>query len=66
MASLTGLNSIGLPKFSENMDPNDANALYNYLYQLQEQLQYILTNLDTDNLSDSLVSQLTLDGSDAG
>ena len=39
MASITGLGKIGLPKLSENMDPADARALRNYLYQMQEQLQ---------------------------
>ena len=39
MASVMGINKIGLPKLSENMDPEDARALRSYLYQLQEQLQ---------------------------
>ncbi len=58
MASVMGINKIGLPKLSENMDPEDARALRGYLYQLQEQLQYVLTNLDTENLSDELRSRL--------
>ena len=58
MASITGLGKIGLPKLSENMDPADARALRNYLYQMQEQLQYVLTNLDTENLSDDLRTKL--------
>ena len=37
MASITGLGKIGLPRLSENMDPDDARALRNYLYQMQEQ-----------------------------
>ena len=41
MASTTGLGKIGLPKLSENMDPADARALRGYLYQMQEQLQYV-------------------------
>jgi hypothetical protein len=60
MASIAGLNSLGLPKFSANMPQEDAQTLYNYLYQLQEQLQYLLTNLDTDNLSEELKAQLGL------
>jgi hypothetical protein len=43
------------------MDPEDARVLYNYLYQLQEQLQYLLTNLDTDNMSEELRAQLGLE-----
>ena len=58
MASVMGINKIGLPKLSENMDPEDARALRGYLYQLQEQLQYVLTNLDTENLSDELRARL--------
>ncbi|MGN0661896.1 MAG: hypothetical protein ACI4LE_01990 [Faecalibacterium sp.] len=56
MASITGISKIGLPKLSENMDPGDARALRNYLYQMQEQLQYVLTNLDTENFSDEMRS----------
>ena len=40
------------------MDPEDARALRSYLYQMQEQLQYVLTNLDTENLSDDLRTKL--------
>ena len=58
MASVMGINKIGLPKLSENMDPEDATPLRGYLYQLQEQLQYVLTNLDTENLSDELRTRL--------
>ena len=38
MASVTGLSKIGLPHLSENMDAEDARAIRNYLYQMQEQL----------------------------
>lgn len=54
MASIAGLGKISLPKLSAQMDPDDARALRNYLYQMQEQLQYILTNLDTENLSEGM------------
>ena len=57
MASMNGLSKLGLPKLSENMDPEDARALRSYLYQMQEQL-YVLTNLDTENMSDTLRSKL--------
>jgi len=40
------------------MAPDDARALRNYLYQMQEQLQYVLCNLDTENLSDDLRTRL--------
>ena len=58
MASVMGINKIGLPKLSENMDPEDARVLRGYLYQMQEQLQYVLTNLATENLSDELRAKL--------
>ena len=35
MASVAGLAGIGLPKFSADMPAEDAEALTNYLYQLQ-------------------------------
>ena len=58
MASVNGLNRLGLPTLSENMDPEDARALRSYLYQMQEQLQYVLTNLDVENLSEELRTRL--------
>ena len=58
MASVMGINKIGLPKLSENMDPEDARELRSYLYQLQEQLQYVLSNLDTENMSEELRTRL--------
>lgn len=58
MASINGLSKLGLPKLSENMDPQDARSLRNYLYQMQEQLQYVLSNLDTENLSEELGAKL--------
>ena len=58
MASMNGLSKLGLPKFSDNMDSEDARALRSYLYQMQEQLQYVLTNLDVENLSEELRTRL--------
>ena len=40
------------------MDPEDVRALRSYLYQMQEQLQYVLTNLDVENLSEELRTRL--------
>ena len=54
MASVMGINKIGLPKLSENMDPEDARALRSY----QEQLQYVLSNLDVENMSDEMRTKL--------
>ena len=58
MASMNGLSKLGLPKFSDHMDPEDARALRSYLYQMQEQLEYILSNIDTENLSGDLQEKL--------
>ena len=58
MASMNGLSKLGLPKLSDHMDPEDARALRSYLYQMQEQLQYVLTNLDVENLSEELRTRL--------
>ena len=58
MASVSGLSKLGLPKLSDNMDTEDARALRNYLYQMQEQLQYVLTNLDIENVSEELGTKL--------
>ncbi|HJB58784.1 MAG TPA: hypothetical protein H9771_03840 [Candidatus Faecalibacterium faecipullorum] len=66
MASIAGLNKLGLPRLSSRMDPEDARAIRNYLYQMQEQLQYVLTNIDTENLSDGLKSRLGETGGSAG
>ena len=58
MASEFGINMIGLPKLSEHMDPEEARALRSYLYQMQEQLQYVLSNLDDENMSDEMRTKL--------
>ncbi len=58
MASIAGLSKLGLPRLSGKMDPEDVRVIRNYLYQMQEQLQYVLTNIDTENLSDDLKSRL--------
>ena len=58
MASMNGLSKLGLPKLSAHMDPEDARALRSSLYQMQEQLQYVLTNLDVENLSEELRTRL--------
>lgn len=51
MASLAGLANISLPNFGPNMDPNDAAEIKNCFYQMKEQLQYILANLDETNMA---------------
>lgn len=58
MASVAGLAGIGLPKFSADMSAEDAEALTNYLYQLQEQLGYVLTNLDSENMNEDFLKKV--------
>ena len=44
---------------NENAQANaSARELRNYLYQMQEQLEYILSNIDTENLSGDLQEKL--------
>ena len=56
MASIAGLAGIGLPQFSDQMPQEDARALTNYLYQLNKQLSYVLTNLGSENMSEDYLS----------
>ena len=56
MASIAGLTGISLPQFSSDMPQADAKALNNYLYQLNEQLGYVLTNLGRENMSEEFLS----------
>lgn len=55
MASLAGLRGIAMPQFSGDMNEEDARAIRNYLYQLQEQMEYVLTNLGEENMSESFL-----------
>ena len=43
-------------RFSDQMPEADAQALTNYLYQLNEQLTYVLTNLSSENMSEDYLS----------
>ena len=56
MASIAGLAGISLPQFSADMPQADAKALNNYLYQLNEHLSYVLTNLGRENMSEEFLS----------
>ena len=59
MASLAGLSGIAMPQFGEKMDPEDARALKNYLYQLTDQLEYVLTNLSGENMNEEFLKKVT-------
>jgi len=58
MASLAGLAGLGLPQFSAEMPEADARALNNYLYQLNEQLNYVLTNLGSENMNEEFLKDM--------
>lgn len=58
MADITRLGEIAIPKFSEKMAPEDARALRNYLVQLNDQLIYMMKNLDESNFSDAMREKL--------
>ena len=40
------------------MPQEDAAALNNYLYQLQEQLDYVLTNLGSENMNEEFLKNM--------
>ena len=52
MASIVGLSKISMPRL-EGLDTASARELRNYLYQ-----EYILSNIDTENLSGNLQEKL--------
>lgn len=58
MASLVGLSGIAMPQFGDKMDPEDARALKNYLYQLTNQLEYVLTNLSSENMNEEFLKKV--------
>lgn len=58
MASLAGLSGIAMPQFGDKMDPEDVRALKNYLYQLTEQLEYVLTNLSGENMNEEFLKKV--------
>ena len=62
MADITRLGEISLPKLSEDMNPEDARAISNYLLQLRGQLLYMMQNLDETNFSDTMRDKLTAMG----
>ena len=47
-----------LPNLTEGEPEAQLRQLRSYLYQLQEQLQYVLSNLDTENMSEELRTRL--------
>ena len=58
MASLAGLSGIAMPQFGDKMVPEDARALKNYLYQLTDQLEYVLTNLSGENMNEEFLKKV--------
>ena len=62
MADITRLGEISLPTLSEDMNPEDARAINNYLMQLRDQMLYMMQNLDETNFSDTMRDKLTAMG----
>ena len=62
MADITRLGEISFPKLSEDMNPEDARAINNYLMQLRDQMLYMMQNLDETNFSDTMRDKLTAMG----
>ena len=62
MADITRLGEISLPKLSEDMNPEDARAINNYLMQLRDHMLYMMQNLDETNFSDTMRDKLTAMG----
>ena len=58
MADIKRLGEIGLPKLSDKVAPEDRRAINNYLMQLQDQMLYMMQNLDETNFSDSMRDKL--------
>ena len=62
MADIKRLGEISLPRLSDNVAPEDRRAINNYLMQLQDQMMYMMQNLDETNFSDAMVDKLTAMG----
>ena len=58
MADIKRLGEISLPKLSDKAAPEDRRAINNYLMQLQDQMLYMMQNLDETNFSDSMRDKL--------
>lgn len=54
MASTVALEGLGLPRFSDQMHPEDAAELKGFLYQFKEQVIYIANNLDSANMNEEM------------
>ena len=62
MASIVGLSKISMPRL-DGLDTASARELRNYRYQMQAQLEDILSNIDTENLSGDLQERAFRNGS---
>lgn len=58
MADIKRLGEISLPKLSDKVAPEDRRVINNYLMQLQDQMLYMMQNLDETNFSDSMRDKL--------
>ena len=62
MADITRIGEIAMPKFSDALAPEDQRALRNYLSQLNDQLIYMMQNLDESNFSGEMRDKLAAMG----
>lgn len=62
MADITRIGEIAMPKFTDALAPEDQRAIRNYLSQLNEQLIYMMQNLDESNLSGTMRDKLAAMG----
>ena len=56
LESLRGADVPWLASYEAKLE--DALELRNYLYQLQEQLEYVLSHLDTENMNEEFVRKV--------
>ena len=52
--------NISLPKITEVDDKRQQKQIKNYLYQLSEQLRYVLNNLDEDNMTQTYTQKIEM------
>lgn len=62
MASLAGLGRHCAAFLQREMPAKMPSALRNYLYQLTEQLSYVLTNIDRENCSEEFLERMNGEG----
>ena len=59
---------LALPRISDGDldDEKQRRRIMNYLYKLDEQLRYVLNNLDADNLTETFLAEISTAGAGGG